>query len=97
VPGTVGPGRILVSLAQIGEKLIVTEDDTFEALRRPLTEDEVTFGRGKWVYCTQHMRPHLTGWCTVANRNKTLLVAPTDKVAYNECRERGFELYRDTE
>jgi hypothetical protein len=20
---------------------------------------------GEWVYCSQHMRPHETGWCTV--------------------------------
>lgn len=74
----------------------MTEDDTFEALRRPLTEDEVEFGRKTWVYCDQHMRPHMTGWCTVSNRNKIKLDATSNDQAYSECRLRGFDLYQDS-
>jgi hypothetical protein len=72
----------------------MTEDDTFDALRKPPTEDEIAFGRKVWVYCDQHMRPHMTGWCTVSNRNKIKLAATTQNGAYEECKERGFELYQ---
>lgn len=73
----------------------MTEDDTFEALRRPPTEDEIAFGRNTWVYCSQHMRPHMTGWCTVENHNKARLEATTQEDAYEECRRRGYELYKN--
>jgi|AntAceMinimDraft_11_1070367.scaffolds.fasta_scaffold75311_4 hypothetical protein len=72
----------------------MTEDDTFERLRRLPTEDEVQFGHKVWVYCDQHMRPHLTGWCTVSARNKIQLKATTDIEAYAECKERNLEIYK---
>jgi hypothetical protein len=59
--------------------------------------DERYFGSNVWVYCNQHMRPHLTGWCTVHNRNKTKLDASVVGDAYEECRVRGFDLYGETE
>jgi hypothetical protein len=58
-------------------------------------EDSRYFGENVWIYCDQHMRPHMTGWCTVSNRNKTLLKATEQVGAYKECLERGFELYDD--
>lgn len=58
-------------------------------------EDSRYFGENVWIYCDQHMRPHLTGWCTVSNRNKVALKATTQNEAYAECRERGFDLYSD--
>ena len=58
-------------------------------------EDSRIFGEEAWVYCSQHMRPHRTGWCTVSPRNKTALEAKTLEAAYAECRERGFDLYDD--
>lgn len=72
----------------------MTEDDTFDALRRPPTEDEIAFGRNRWIYCAQHLRPHTTGWCTVSNDQKTLLKATTDKEAYVECVAENMEIYR---
>jgi len=48
-----------------------------------------------WVYCDQHLRAHITGWCTVSLRNKTLLAANGHVQAIQECRERGFKLYDD--
>jgi hypothetical protein len=67
-----------------------------------LKEERETFGENTWVYCDQHMRPHLTGWCTVGVRNKTKLnFTPSGdhqedcKAAVAECRARGFELYAD--
>jgi hypothetical protein len=71
-----------------------TEDDTFDALRNPPTEDEIAFGRKVWVYCDQHMRPHMTGWCTVGNRNKFKLNATTQEEAYSECQSKNYELYK---
>lgn len=63
-----------------------------------LTEDVKVFGAGVWIYCDQHLRPHLTGWCTVSCKlHKTLLKAKNEKDAYSECRERGFKLYADLE
>lgn len=72
-----------------------TEDDTFKALSRPPTEDEIEFGRGRWIYCDQHMAAHMTGWCTVSNRNKTQLNATDIEDAFRECRARGLNLYSD--
>lgn len=71
-----------------------TEDDTFEALVRPPTEDEITFGRKKWIYCSQHMAYHLTGWCTVSNFNKVALDATTVEDAQSECINKGLKLFR---
>ena len=34
------------------------------------TEDEIVFGKDMMVYCSQHMGPHSTGWCTVAVSDK---------------------------
>lgn len=59
-------------------------------------EDARVFGVGAWVYCNQHMRPHLTGWCTVSPRNKTKLDATNDKAAYEECRLKRFELFGES-
>lgn len=72
-----------------------TEEDTFDALKYPPTEDEIYFGRKKWIYCSQHRRPHLTGWCTVNNRDKTSLDAITESEAIYECKALGFRLLRD--
>lgn len=70
------------------------EDDTFDALKNPPTADELAFGRKAWVYCGQHLRPHLTGWCTVHNLEKVKLTATTEKEAYDECVSEGLILYK---
>lgn len=58
-----------------------------------MTEDEKAFGERVWVYCDQHLRPHMTGWCTVASKNKTLLQSTTPTDAEAECKAKGFKLY----
>ena len=58
------------------------------------TEDEKAFGPEAYVYCSQHMRPHTTGWCTVSNRNKTKLAARNFEDALKECEKRGFAVYK---
>lgn len=58
-----------------------------------MTQDEVKFGEKVWVYCNQHLRPHLTGWCTVDVGNKTKLDAKAEEEAYAECRAKGFKIY----
>lgn len=63
--------------------------------RKPLTEDEAAFGRDAWVYCTQHMRAHQTGWCSVNPRDKVGLGVKTAQDAAAKCRAWGFALYRD--
>lgn len=59
-----------------------------------LTTDEQYFGRAVWIYCNQHLRPHLTGWCTVSNRNKTKLDAMSSEAAYEECAAKDMKIYR---
>lgn len=59
------------------------------------TEDEMTFGKGRLVYCAQHLRPHVTGWCTVGVGQKTKLLADNTDDAYAECKQRGFHIYTD--
>lgn len=73
----------------------MTEDDTFDALRKPPTEDQIAFGRNVWIYCDQHMRPHQTGWCSVGSHHKIKLDAVTQAEAYKECRRRGYDLYKE--
>lgn len=58
------------------------------------TEDEQHFGHDVWVYCTAHLRPHKTGWCTVSARDKIKLEATTPEAAEQECVDRGFHLYK---
>jgi hypothetical protein len=73
----------------------MTEDDTFDALRKPLTKDEIVFGRNRWVYCSQHLNPHSTGRCSVSIQDKILLDACDIVTAESECRHKGFKLYSD--
>ncbi len=70
------------------------EDATFKALQQGLSEDERAFGIGTWVYCSQHCRPHQTGWCTVSNSNKTPLIAKSANEAYIECARMGVYIYK---
>lgn len=60
-----------------------------------MTEDEITFGAERYVYCKQHMRPHGTGWCTVSPDNKVLLDATERDAAYEEARAKGFKIYEE--
>ncbi len=72
-----------------------SEEDTFEALKRPFTQDEKSFGRGKWVYCSQHLRPHTTGWCSVSNSDKIPLIAESMGEAYIECARMQLHIYKE--
>lgn len=55
--------------------------------------DTAAFGRGAWVYCSQHMRPHQTGWCSVSPRDKIGLGVATSKEAYEKCEAWKLPLY----
>lgn len=57
------------------------------------TDDAKYFGEKVWVYCNQHLRPHLTGWCLVEVKDKTRLDATNGEDAIEECKRKGFELY----
>lgn len=61
-------------------------------------EDVEVFGEDQWVYCDQHMRPHLTGWCTVHVDNKVGLgldkTVESQKV-YSKCRKLGLRIFGD--
>jgi len=58
--------------------------------------DDTIFG--DWVYCSQHLGPHTTGWCTVNNMNKVGLgivgkTAESAKAAGNKCKHLGLKIY----
>lgn len=58
-------------------------------LNTPFSDEEAdiaAFGRGVWIYCSQHMRPHLTGWCSVGVYDKIGLGVQTSEDAYEKCR-----------
>lgn len=57
--------------------------------------EDLDFGENRYVYCAQHLAPHTTGWCTVPNREKTLLEALNYNDALEECRQKGLKLYVD--
>lgn len=59
------------------------------------TED-ISLGKGAWIYCDQHLRPHKTGWCTVGLSHKRKLDIPNDAdhaAAYAECFRLGLEIF----
>jgi hypothetical protein len=58
-----------------------------------MTEDEEAFGARKYVYCKSHLRPHTTGWCTVAAEDKVDLDTTDRDLAYKKARELGFKIY----
>jgi len=66
-------------------------------MKTELTEDEIVFGKNMWIYCSQHLRPHVTGWCTVPVREKLGLGLSNDPnneaSAYSKCKHLGLELY----
>lgn len=47
---------------------------------------------GTFVYCTQHVRPHTTGWCHVAAEDKIRLAAAGWMESDNECRRIGLDI-----
>ena len=69
---------------------IVTLIDTPLSDEQP---DVAAFGRGEWVYCRQHVKPHQTGWCSVAVYDKIGLGVGTAKEAYAKCEEWGLKIF----
>lgn len=55
--------------------------------------DHFVFGINRFVYCDQHLNPHLTGWCSVSHRNKVDLGVETLEEAYEKCKRLGLKLY----
>lgn len=49
---------------------------------------------GKFVYCSQHLRPHGTGWCTVSAKDKIPLKGETLNEAYEDAKEKGLKVLR---
>jgi len=65
-------------------------------LNAPLSDEEpdvAAFGRGAWVYCKQHCKPHQTGWCSVSVSDKIGLGVSSVDAAYAKCREWKLHLY----
>lgn len=59
----------------------------------PPTADVAAFGKDAWVYCSQHMKPHPTGWCTVSPRDKIGLGVDNAKAALEKCHEWKFPIF----
>ena len=63
------------------------------------TEDLI-FGKDAWIYCRQHVKPHLTGWCGVGNQDKIglgLFGQENAKLAKEKCRDWGLEICNPNE
>lgn len=71
---------------------MVKSSDTFAGSNSNITEDEKAFGKDAWVYCSAHLRPHSTGWCTVPLKDKVKLDATTYTEALHECKVKGFKV-----
>ena len=55
--------------------------------------DVGAFGRGAWVYCRQHHKPHQTGWCSIGVHDKIGLGVASAEAAYEKCRAWGLHIY----
>ena len=65
-------------------------------LATPLIDEQpdvAAFGRGAWVYCNQHVKPHQTGWCSISPRDKIGLGVATAKEAYAKCEAWGLKIF----
>lgn len=74
----------------------VEEDEPKEQVPAPKRDEEKKAGdeeMGAWVYCTQHVRPHTTGWCTVGVRDKRPLKARNSEQAYKEVKDIGWPIF----
>jgi hypothetical protein len=67
-----------------------------------MSNDEKTFGSDQWIYCAQHRRAHLTGWCTVGVEDKVGLGIPLSagrnesaRAASQKCRRLGLPLFEE--
>ncbi len=61
---------------------------------KKIIEDERLFGKNEWIYCGQHLRPHLTGWCTVPCTNKIGLKVDNEQEAYKKCKLLGLKIFK---
>lgn len=62
---------------------------------QPATDDTVF---GEWVYCSQHMAAHKTGWCSVGNRDKIGLGPVANEAeAVEKCVRFGLRLYGNSD
>jgi hypothetical protein len=57
-------------------------------------EDARYFGKDAWIYCGQHLAPHLTGWCTVGPEWKVRLHAENAEEAGRQCERLGLKLFK---
>lgn len=68
--------------------------------REPLAPDALVFGEKTYVYCTEHLNPHLTGWCTIEVDKKVGLGIKHEghesrERARDKCRSLGLRLFQD--
>lgn len=62
--------------------------------KKEQAEDQVL---GEWVYCSQHLNVHLSGWCTVPLRDKLGIGPVKDRAeAIKKCLSMGLKLYEGT-
>lgn len=58
-------------------------------MKEEITKDKQIFG-DCYVYCSQHLRPHKTGWCTVHVSEKIKLNAENNEDVFDECKNKGY-------
>ena len=67
-----------------------------ELITLPLCDEQpdvAAFGRGAWVYCRQHVKPHQTGWCSIPAYDKIGLGVRTAEEAYAKCEAWGLKIF----
>lgn len=77
---------------------VIEEDKKDKNVSPDALEDVKAFGRDEWVYCYEHLRPHLTGWCTVACSRKVGLgvhgrTQEAEKAAYAKVERLGLKIF----
>jgi hypothetical protein len=84
--------RYDVEKSELHERLI----QTAALINTPLADEQpdvAAFGRGAWIYCRSHVKPHLTGWCSCGVYDKIGLGVSTAKEAYAKCEEWGLKIF----
>jgi hypothetical protein len=60
------------------------------------TDDELVFGKDAWVYCYDHCKPHMTGWCGIGVSHKLglgLVGRSEEQNAYDKCELFNLRIY----
>lgn len=89
VCGVTSPYSVCLGCQMDDVVLPFLDRSAMEEMDKPAGDEHM----GDWVYCSQHRRPHRTGWCTVAPRDKLGLHVESEEEAYQKVRHLGLSIY----